>query len=553
MKGNILFGYRLVDELATVSIGTLYRADSTSGIGGKRLIHLIEKKYFLSEVVASRYRNCAEQLTSLRHPNILDCLAYHESGEYHLLVFDDPGLVSMEEYLADKPSLSKERAAILISELADALNHANKRNLTHLHLKPKYIYYDTSSEKLRILGFCFNMNTWAGILAGLPVEELTGDVLSAASANEGSDDVLFLNYVSPEQLEAVTPDWKSDMYALGVLLFRLRMGRLPYPDVSSYEEYGQLLMSVPMSDRLNIIGELSDTEKYVISKATATKPKNRFGSYDEFIGSLAPAPTRVSVPSPVENIVSRPIEVAVESQIETSGKSPRSLGKIVGLVSVAVLLLAAVFLYGPIRDHLRWRSAGFMHCFIPSLRMRTDTTTYSDYNILPISIGEGDRIQILRVPGFEPWALAKIDDKTGYVNTEYLMTENDYRIMSAVIDSRLKQSDLKLGRYRRSIVDHVRKKVESNGLFDGNKLRGIQLEYISPGQFSQKDSNNSLGIDYLITLLHESSSRDYEYEIAVFIYKDGKEFDTKSFDATSEYVNELIDDYLSTFGFESGR
>jgi serine/threonine protein kinase len=563
MEGRTINGYRLIEPCASFSMGLLYRAETESSPVKRCLVLLLEKKFFISERVARQYREWAQSLSSIRHPNILTPVSYQEGGEFHSLVFEDSATETLATHLETTQDFTKERAGILTAKLAAALSHAQERGVAHLHVNPDHVLVDRQSGEVKLTCFYFNINRWSGLLADLPVEELTAEVMAASSETEFSDieGLSLLNYVSPEILEGDKPDWRSDMYSLGVLLFRMLSGRNPHAGFGSYAEYLSSMEADPIQSQLNGLEGLTDQDRWVISKATASSPAKRFGSYGDFMDSLVesyadPEPSENGNGTSDETILSTRRPDMGDTAMEVPGGAIRrgSRGKVLGLFFAGSLLLASAVLYSPIREYLRWKDAEILYSYIPSLRMRTDTTTFSDNNILPVSLKEGDGVYIVREKSLEPWAHGKVGDFKGMVNTEYLMSESDYKILFSIIDNPMKESQLKAARYRKSIMQHVIRKVDSGGSIDFEKLKKIKLHHLAFGSsdYVKTGSNSMNDRDYMWVMLYEDETKDLEVFIAV--YENGRQLDSKSINIEmDEEMGEFdleyqVAKYLSDFG-----
>jgi len=152
-------------------------------------------------------------------------------------------------------------AALLISEVLLALQYAHEKNVVHLDIKPANIMLSNNNE-VKVLDFGISQD-----MNGKKSEKLMGSP----------------SYMSPEQIDSRDIDHRSDIYSLGVTLYELITGRVPYDDVQSREElfHAIRLKPVPSIGRDHAINR-------IIAKSTAKRKEERFQSCDEFRNSLIP-------------------------------------------------------------------------------------------------------------------------------------------------------------------------------------------------------------------------------------------------------------------------
>ena len=157
----------------------------------------------------ARFEREARAAAALAHPNICRLYDYGEEAGRPFLVLEHLPGGTLEDRLAANRPLPDDETARIVSEIADGLAHAHSRGLVHRDLKPANILFDAEGRaKIADLGIALVAS------AGALTE--AGTVLGTAA------------YISPEQAagEVATP--ASDTYSLGVILFRMLSGRLPF-------------------------------------------------------------------------------------------------------------------------------------------------------------------------------------------------------------------------------------------------------------------------------------------------------------------------------------
>jgi len=219
--------YRVEREIGSGGMATVYLADDVKHerkvalkVLRPELAAALGRERFLQEIaIAAR----------LNHPNILPL---HDSGEadgflYYLMPFIEGE--SLRERLQREGKLSIPEAIRLTDQVASALTHAHERGLVHRDIKPSNLMLDADGT-LKIVDFGL-----ARVADGDPAMTLSGDLLGTPA------------YMSPEQADAsaVDIDTRSDIYALGVLLYELASGRRPFGGDSLPELMSSILRDDP--------------------------------------------------------------------------------------------------------------------------------------------------------------------------------------------------------------------------------------------------------------------------------------------------------------------
>ena len=210
---------------------------------------------------------------------------------------------------------------------------------------------------------------------------------------------------------------------------------------------------------------------------------------------------------------------------------PRSWVLPIIIVSLLVVIGASVFIYLK-SDYYKWKSAVRMYCYIPTLKIRTDTVTFSESNVLSYA-RYGESFLVLNNPELTPWIDIKYDnDKKGVANSNFLMSENDYYILSPLLDTDLKQKQIENSKLRRSLVNHIISQSRIKSMSEKSwALNEIEIK----NTFVKTRKNYYNKTEAAIFYLQNGSYS----EVVAFIYIDGKEVDKKSISDYSNYYNDF--------------
>ncbi|TMC42847.1 MAG: serine/threonine protein kinase [Chloroflexi bacterium] len=221
----------------------------------------------------SRFLLEAEAASRLDHPNILPIYSYGEQdGLPYIIMPYMPG-GTLSEYVASNGCLTLREAQWYLEQIAAALDYAHQHGCVHCDVKPANILLDSDgSVALSDFGIAHMMRR--DIIADQSPTKSPGTLM-------GTPD-----YISPEQALGQPLDGRSDIYSLGITLFYLLVGRLPFiADSTIAVALLQVHENPPALGLLR--GDITPYTDSVIQKALAKRPKDRFQTAGEFSVAFA--------------------------------------------------------------------------------------------------------------------------------------------------------------------------------------------------------------------------------------------------------------------------
>lgn len=202
-----------------------------------------------------RFQREAEVIAALEHANIVPVYDFGEHDKQPYIVMRHMPGGTLKERLGRKP-LPLGALAPVISRVAAALDAAHARNVIHRDLKPGNILFDGEDQAF-LADFGIAKNTESS-------EDLTGDALIGTP-----------KYFSPEQVRGQKLDGRSDIYALGVVLFEALAGKPPFVgDSAMGTAAAHLVEPIPKVAKIN--RDLPASAQQIIDKALAKKPEDRY-------------------------------------------------------------------------------------------------------------------------------------------------------------------------------------------------------------------------------------------------------------------------------------
>jgi eukaryotic-like serine/threonine-protein kinase len=283
--GRRLGHYLVVERLGGGGMGDVFVAEDT------RLERRVALKLPRPEVAESRDRRArfqreAKAAAALNHPNIVHVYSVEE---YDGLLFIAMELVrgqSLRELLCAGAPLAISKTLVFASQMAEGLACAHAAGVLHRDLKPGNVMI-TDDDRVKILDF--------GLAKFFTPASAWDPEATTTMAQEVSTTGMTLGtpgYMSPEQALGKTLDPRTDLFALGAVLFEMASGRPPFKGNTLAAVFDQLLnRQPPPLHSLN--PALPAALVAVIDKALEKEPERRYGSADEFLRDLK----RVGLPS----------------------------------------------------------------------------------------------------------------------------------------------------------------------------------------------------------------------------------------------------------------
>lgn len=257
--------YRLVDFIGAGGMGEVYRAIQ-SKLGRVVAIKVLRPES-INENVIQRFQNEACILASLNHPGISTLYDFIEVNGQHCIIMEYVDGWSLSERIAAYGPLPPAEALAVFKSVAEAIGYIHHHGIVHRDIKPNNIKIN-SAGAAKLLDFGI-----AKTLSG-PGLTLAGDVIGT------------LQYLSPEQLKGGTADKRSDIWALGVLLYEMVSGHLPFeaPTVGHLYEGVSKAEYLPASVLNPAVPE--EIEE-IIARCLKRNPASRYQSVQELLQEVA--------------------------------------------------------------------------------------------------------------------------------------------------------------------------------------------------------------------------------------------------------------------------
>ncbi len=311
--GKAVSHYRILEKLGSGGMGVVYKAEDTK-------LHRTVALKFLPEGLANdhqaleRFQREAQAASVLDHPNIC---TIHEIGEYEgqpFIVMEFLEGQTLKHRLAQKP-FQTEELLDLATQISDALDAAHSKGIIHRDIKSANIFV-TDRGQAKMLDF--------GVAKRMQGGELDEATRSKLSLTETGAVVGTLHYLPPEVLQGKPADARSDIWALGVVLYEMATGTLPFRGVTGFEVSSAILSQAPAPMPSQVPAGL----RAVVSRCLAKDPRERYAT----AADLATGVRRLKSPVDVADEMPSP-RSAVSRKYARLGQA---LLLVLGLLLVAI-------------------------------------------------------------------------------------------------------------------------------------------------------------------------------------------------------------------------
>jgi serine/threonine-protein kinase len=258
--------YRIENIVARGGMASLFRAIDLR-TGRTVAIKIPHPEMECDPVFFDRFQREAEVGREMDHPGVVKVLpADKQSRVYMAMEWVDGRL--LRQLLIERKKLPPERAMRIAVHICEALEYIHRHGVVHRDLKPENIMID-GEDNIKLIDF--------GIAAKAGAPRLTFGKFSQLM---GTPD-----YISPEQIHGKRDDERSDLYAVGIMLYEMVTGKTPFRGPNPMAVMNDRLSSNPIPPR-EIDAQISPQLQEIIYRALERSPSNRYASAREFAWDL---------------------------------------------------------------------------------------------------------------------------------------------------------------------------------------------------------------------------------------------------------------------------
>ncbi len=266
MIGNILGKrYQIVEKIATGGMSSVYKA---LDLNLKRYdaIKILKEEYSQNPDFVEKFKQEANSVAGLNHPNIVNIYNVGSEGNLQYIVMEYVKGKNLKNVIRSKGRLFQDQVINYSEQIAKALSHAHTQGIIHRDIKPHNIML-TEDGRIKVTDFGIAKHSESSTITN------SGRIIGS------------VHYFSPEQARGLTTDKRTDIYSLGIVMYEMITGRVPF-DSESPVTVALKHMQEPIIPPKTINPQVSDKLNAVIMKATQKDPIDRYQTIDEMLTDI---------------------------------------------------------------------------------------------------------------------------------------------------------------------------------------------------------------------------------------------------------------------------
>lgn len=274
--GTTLGHYRIVEKLGQGGMGEVYRADDTK-LKRQVALKVLPSRLSSDPEGLARFQREAESVAALNHPHIVTIFSVEKDRDTHFLTMELVEGKSLDQLISEE-GVGIDQAFDLSIPLTDALSAAHATGIVHRDLKPTNVML-TADGRVKILDFGLAKLVGEGSDVGSSPDAAT-EALTEVGTVMGT-----LPYMSPEQIEGLPVDHRTDVFSVGVMLYELLAGHRPFQAGTS-----AALTSAILRDAPPVVSELRQDLPHhfgrIVRRCLEKDPERRYQSAKDLRNDL---------------------------------------------------------------------------------------------------------------------------------------------------------------------------------------------------------------------------------------------------------------------------
>jgi serine/threonine protein kinase len=264
--GTMLSGrYEVLKRVGSGGMADVYMAKDHK-LNRNVAVKVLKSEYVEDEKFLKKFETEAQAVARLSHPNIVNIYDVGMEDGINYIVMELAEGITLKEYIRKKGYLSPKETVEISTQIASAISHAHKNHIIHRDIKPQNILVsDTGIIKVTDFGIA---------------KATSSNTVTSTATAMGS-----VHYISPEQAKGRFCDEKSDIYSLGITMYEMVTGHVPFD-----HENGVTIALMHLQNEITppsqIRDGIPDSLEKIILKCTMKKPEERYQTADDLIADL---------------------------------------------------------------------------------------------------------------------------------------------------------------------------------------------------------------------------------------------------------------------------
>ncbi len=283
LVGEVLDGrYDILEKIGTGGMATVYKAKDRV-LDRNVAIKILRDSLEGEDAVVNNFINEARASAGLVHNNIVSVYDVGETDGLSYMVMELVDGITLKEYIREKGALPWQEACDYAIQIAQGISEAHSNNIIHCDIKPQNIIM-TEDKTVKVTDF------------GIAKAVSSGTTVVSSGDAMGS-----VHYISPEQARGGFTDPRSDIYSMGIVMYEMLAGRVPFDGDSAVGIAMKHLEETPTSVKCINIDVPQDLD-YIVMKAISKERNDRYDSVHEMLDDLHAVLASEPLPSRGENV-----------------------------------------------------------------------------------------------------------------------------------------------------------------------------------------------------------------------------------------------------------
>ncbi|MDE7201899.1 MAG: Stk1 family PASTA domain-containing Ser/Thr kinase [Lachnospiraceae bacterium] len=265
IKLGMLIGnrYEVLEKIGTGGMSDVYKAKDQK-LNRFVAVKVLKQEFSENRNFVSKFRVEAQAAAGLMHPNIVNVYDVGEEEGIHYIVMELVEGITLKKYIEKKVRLTTKEAISIAIQVAMGIEAAHNNHIIHRDIKPQNIII-SKEGKVKVTDF--------GIAKAASSNTITSNVMGS------------VHYTSPEQARGGFSDEKSDIYSLGITIFEMLTGRVPFNGDTTVAIAIKHIQN-PMPLMRDFVPEIPQSVENIVMKCTQKSPDRRYQSMAEMIADL---------------------------------------------------------------------------------------------------------------------------------------------------------------------------------------------------------------------------------------------------------------------------
>ncbi len=317
--------YEIIELIGSGGMANVYKA-LCHRLNRYDAVKIMRDETAANTELRRRFRAESQAVAMLSHPNIVSVYDVSHSDDVEYIVMELIDGITLKQYLQKKSVLEPSEVLDFTIQIAKALEHAHSKGIIHRDIKPQNIML-LKDGMIKVADF--------------GIASLENDMEETKGETVGS-----VHYIAPEQARGQAPDARSDIYSLGIVMYEMLTGKLPYVGASDVEVAVKHMNTDPVSPR-EIVPEIPEELERICLKAMNSDINARYQTASELLSDLEQYKTQTLTAHMLEDSESVLIDSQEQPRRRQKSRRSQKIALSSGILAVLLfVIIGFVFLNG---------------------------------------------------------------------------------------------------------------------------------------------------------------------------------------------------------------